>query len=173
LSEIRSTIDLIMERTKGMSLSNEERKSLHDEGLLKRAKGLKLKIIQNPANTDEIVSSSEFETEADRKQAEEHLWGMMLDDIPTTEKAFKYIDLLGKLPAGKRHAQVLATMKTDFRRVLKESVTEKKKFLTKEKKKLASIGISGSAVMPRIPKDFDLGYLFAQLIDKYKAKLNA
>ena len=54
MSEIRSTIDIMMERTRGMSLSEEEKESLRKEELGKRAKGFRIKLLDAASEADDI-----------------------------------------------------------------------------------------------------------------------
>ena len=69
MGEIRSTLDLIMDKTRGMSLSQEEKESLHTEELRKRANGFKIRLLDDPSRADEILATLDNEPESDRQAA--------------------------------------------------------------------------------------------------------
>jgi hypothetical protein len=153
LSEIKSTIDLMMERTRGMSLSAEERANLHQEDQRKRVKGLKLKLVQEPERVEEILAPLSNETGDDRLLLESLLWELMIEEMPLDSRVFKYLDLMENLPGAQSRAQVLHRLRDTFKEVAKNQVIDKKKTLNREKKKLAALGISGGAVIPKVPKE--------------------
>jgi hypothetical protein len=171
LSEIKSTLDLIMERTRGLALSDKEREDLHAEELLKKAKGLKLKIVDDPDSYSRVLDLTDFAEEKDRKAVESKLWELLIQDIPEDDSVYNYLRMLIKLPLAGSRAPVIDRMRHELRSVTKESAADKKKFLNRERKKLADIGISGSAVVPRLPKDFGLGAEFKEAIAKYRSEL--
>jgi hypothetical protein len=171
LSEIKSTIDLMMERTRGMSLSAEERADLRQEDLRKRARGLKLKLRQDPNRAEEILSPLSEEPADDRRFLESCLWELMIEEMPTDAKTLKYLDLMEKLPGAQARTQALQRLRDAFREVTKSDVIDKKKILTREKKRLAALGISGSAVVPKIPKENVLGGEFLERIELLRREL--
>jgi hypothetical protein len=171
LSEIKSTIDLMMERTRGMALSAEERADLRQEDLRKRARGLKLKLVQAPDRAEEILSPLSEESAEDRRFLESYLWELMIGEMPTDAKTLKYLDLMEKLPGAQARRQALQRLRDAFREVAKSDVIDKKKILTREKKRLAALGISGSAVLPKIPKENILGGEFLERIESLRREL--
>jgi hypothetical protein len=171
LSEIKSTIDIIMERTRGMALSEEERESIRREDLKKRAAGLRLKLTQEPQLADEILSSLAQESGADRRLLESYLWELMIDAIPKDGKVFKYLDLMEKLPGAEERLPALRRLREALKDLTKHQVVDKKKIVTREKKKLAALGISGSAVVPKIPKEGVASEDFLPIIEQFKREL--
>jgi uncharacterized membrane protein YgaE (UPF0421/DUF939 family) len=141
LGEIKSTIDLMMERTRGMSLSAEERATLREEDLRKKAKGMRLRLIQEPGRAEEILSSLSHESEEDRRFLEFALWELMIDEMPSDSKIFKYIDLMEMLPGAQSRSQTLHRLREAFKEEAKSQVVDKKKILTREKKKLAALAV--------------------------------
>lgn len=172
MSEIKSTIDLMMERTRGMSLSAEERADLRQEDLRKRARGLKLKLVQDPDRVEEILSPLSQEPAEDRRILESYLWELMIEDMPTDAKALKYLDLMEKLPGAQARTQALQRLRDAFREVTKSDVMDKKKILTRERKRLAALGISGSAVLPKIPKGNVPSGEFLERIESLRRELS-
>jgi hypothetical protein len=161
----------MMERTRGMSLSAEERADLRQEDLRKRARGLKLKLVQDPDRAEEILSPLSQEPVEDRRTLEAYLWELMIEELPTDAKALKYLDLMEKLPGAQARTQALQRLRDAFREVTKSDVMDKKKILTRERKRLAALGISGSAVLPKIPKENVLGGEFLGRIESLRREL--
>ncbi len=171
MSDIKSTIDLIMERTRGLTLSDKEREDLHAEELLKKAKGLKLKITDNPDGAAEILELSDLLSQEDKDFVKGKLWEQLLQDIPQDESVFNYLRMLEKIPLAQPRLPIIDQMRHELRNVTKDSAADKKKILNREKKKLADSGISGSAVVPKLPKDVVLSDEFVGVVEKYRVEL--
>lgn len=169
LSEIRSTIDLIMEKTNGMALSSEERESIRREDMLKKAKGLKLKLLEDPSTAEEALSSLGEDSPEDRALVQSFVWRILVEELPPSEEILKYLDLMETIAPGK--SSTLKEMRAAFKSGVKDRIADKKKVIHKEKKRLAALGISGTAVMPKIPQDADGGDDFSVVLEKFKAKL--
>jgi hypothetical protein len=152
LGEIRSTLDLIMDKTRGMSLSQEEKASLHTEELRKRANGFKIRLLDDPARADEIIATLDNEPESDRQVLHSLIWKTMVETLPADEELLKYLPIMEKLPTGQAKAATLHELRASFKSWLKTRGDERKKLIARERKKLASAGISGSAVVPKIPE---------------------
>ena len=56
----------MMERTRGMSLSSEEKEKIRQEDFRKRAKGFRIRLLDNPSDADEILSSLSAEAPEDK-----------------------------------------------------------------------------------------------------------
>jgi len=173
LGEIRSTLDLIMDKTRGMSLSQEEKESLHVGELRKRANGFKIRLLDDPSKADEILATLDNEPESDRLLLHSLLWNTMLDTLPTDEEILKYLQVMEMLPFGQAKIAKLHELRASFKSWLNTRGAERKKALARERKKLAAAGISGSAVVPKIPKGPSAEQGFEQALGKLKAELMA
>ncbi len=151
MGEIPSTMDLIMERTKGMSLSQEEKEAFRREEMQKKAKGFKLRLLEDPAWSDEIAAAVEGVPRESRDLLWSLIWETMVDGLIEDEQPFKYLDIMEKLPQAKEKHSLLKTVREELQAALKDRGKERKKVVSREKKKLSSFGISGSAVVPKIP----------------------
>jgi hypothetical protein len=150
LGEIKSTLDLIMERTEGMTLSREEKDNIRKEDLRKRAGGLKMKLMDAPETWEETSAWLEKESSEDRASLERNVWELLVEELPADQRGLKYLDLMEKLSVGKLKEEVLSKARSSLKSHLKNRGQERKKLLAKEKKKLASFGVSGTAVIPKI-----------------------
>ncbi|MEI7449335.1 MAG: hypothetical protein WCJ75_06895 [Desulfomonile sp.] len=153
MSEIRSTIDLMMDRTRGMSLSPEEKKRLHMEELRKKAKGFEIKILANPDSSDEIIASINNEPEDDAGILKSLVWNGLVQKMPKGEAVLKHLEILDKLPQAKAKGNILDDLRAILKTSLKNRNKDLKNILNSERKKLAAFGISGSAVVPKLVTD--------------------
>jgi hypothetical protein len=172
LGEIPSTLDLIMNKTRGMSLSKEEKESLHMEELRKRANGFRIRLLDDPSRADEILAALDNEPERDRLVLHSFLWNTMLETLPADEEILKCLQIMELLPTGKANASKLSKLRAAFKSWLKTRGADRKKVLAREKKRLAAAGISGSAVVPKIPKGSGVERGFEQELERFRKELS-
>jgi len=171
LGEIRSTIDIMMERTRGMTLSEQEQRTLHREELQKRAKGFRMKLLADLANAEQILSALNDEPLEDRTLLEVLIWEELVRGLPVDKEILHHLDAMAFLPQAAKQGQPLADLRAAFKTGLKDAAEDRKKIVAREKKKLAAFGISGSAVIPRIPKESEAAADAQQLVEKYRGRL--
>ena len=172
MAEIPSTIDLMMERTRGMTLSSEEREEVRKEEVLKRAKGIRLKLVNEGLRLNDVLSGLDSEILEDRSLLEWALWQTMVEMLPTEgDELIRSLDVMEKLPQSRTKADTLKQVRVCFKNALKRQALDRQKALAKEKKKLAAIGISGSAVMPKIPSREGWDAEFQSEMEKLKKEL--
>ncbi|MBI5571501.1 MAG: hypothetical protein HY914_16270 [Desulfomonile tiedjei] len=171
MAEIRSTLDLIMERTTGMTLSEEEREDLRREDFQKRAKGFRLRLLSEPEAADEILSSLDRESETDREFLEALIWGEFVETLTADKEFLKQIDLMQRLPLGNIKHDLLTRLRSAFKAAVKTAATDRKKLLARELKRLATAGISGTAVVPKLPREAPSDPHFVALLTECKRGL--
>ncbi len=171
MAEIRSTLDLIMERTKGMTMSPQEKEQLRQEELAKRARGLQVKLLDNPDNTKEILTPLESMGEEERAGLERLLWKGLVHDLPPDREALKYVAILRRLTPAQTKQRVLDKIESDLKSIAKAHGSDEKKALARERKRLASFGISGSAVIPKISGQSLAGPESQRLAEDLKKRL--
>jgi hypothetical protein len=171
VGEIRSTLDIIMERTRGMTLSSEERHRLRREELRKMAKGFRLKLLGNPTDAEQILSALDSESPEEREVLEFLLWQEMVQDLPADKEILNHLDAMRHLPQAAKKSHLLAELRTEFKAGQKGAAEDRKKTVAREKKKLAALGISGSAVIPKISKESEAGSDAVSLVATYQKQL--
>ncbi len=164
-------MDLIMARTRGMTLSPEEQDSLRREQLGKLARGYRMKLLDDPGRVDEILASFSAETPDDRKLLEWFIWQEMVENLPGNVEILKHIQLMEKLSKAETKRGVLGELRAAFKAQLKNQGPARKKILMHEKKRLAAIGISGSAVVPKAPRNVSPDGEFAAALAAFKKRL--
>jgi len=175
VSEIRSTIDLIMERTRGMTLSDKEKAEVHRDELAKRAKGLCIRLMETPSEIAEVFAALDSEPEDDRELLRSLVWREMVEAIPADKSALEHVNVLEQFPQAKAKAkaQLLEKVRSLVKSGEKTRVAERKKMLIRERKKLEAAGISGTAVVPRLPEDGNVGAELAAALEPIKRELVA
>ncbi len=173
MGEIRSTIDLMMERTAGMSLSSDEKEEYRQEEFRKRARGLKIRLLEDPSQVEFILSSLASESDEDRTLLEQLLWEEFVDSISMDQSALKALDVMGELPAGQANRDQLDSLRDQLKSGLKSRTKDRKTLLARERKKLASFGISGTAVVPKIPAEPPPNPELTSKIEQIKSQLRA
>lgn len=171
MGEIKSTLELMMERTKGMGLSEEEKKRLKHEGLEKKAKGYKVKVLSAPETAEFQLQGLEGEPEEDREALQRLIWNSFVDELPVDSSVSDYLEVMEKLPHAKKFESELAGLNEEIKTGAKSQKADKKKILNKERKRLASFGISGEAVIPVMPEASDKFTRLAEVMEDYKKKL--
>jgi hypothetical protein len=171
LGDIKSTIDLIMERTRGMTLSADERASLREEELGKRAKGFRLKLLEDTSRADEVLAVLKDDPPEDKKRLETLIWKEMAENLPANQDLLHHIDVMHHLPQAQDKSRALGELRSLFKGGMKSSAEDRKKIVAREKKKLAALGISGTAVIPKIPKETEPAPEVISAIDKCRREL--
>lgn len=171
MGDIKSTIDLIMERTRGMKLSSDERDDLRKEEFGKRAKGFRLKLVEDPTRPDEILTSLSDESPEDRTLLESLIWKEMVEHLPANQEILTHLDLMHHLPQARSKDRALGELRSLFKGGMKTSAEDRKKIVARERKKLAAQGISGTAVVPKIPKDTEASPELLAAMAKWKTQL--
>jgi len=164
-------MDLIMERTRGMTLSDREKADLRTEDFSRKAKGFCLKLLDDPGRSDEILSPLDQEPTEDRNMMLTLIWRHMVEDLPTDKQVFSYIDLLEKLPQSGSLAKDLKELRAALNAALKAGSAARHKALTRERKKLESAGISGSAVIPKLPGNSAADADFPAIVARFRDRL--
>jgi len=164
-----------MERTRGMTLSDKEKAEVHRDELAKRAKGLCIRLMENPTEVAGVFTALESEPEDDRELLRSLVWREMVEALQADKSALEHLDILEQFPQAKAKAKVLLLEKV--RSLVKSGekirVAERKKMLIHERKKLEAAGISGTAVVPRLPEDANVGAELAATLEPIKRELVA
>jgi hypothetical protein len=164
MGDIKSTLDLVMEKTKNLNLSNEEREQQESKEIKNRLRGLVQKFQDNILSTDNLRSDyqklkKEYGLTSNRLLIEE-----ICSQIQPGKDNHARFDLLAefKVPDFERLKSVLQ----EFQTVLDTAAGQRHKIL---KDQLAKTHfISGSAVVPNLENDDG----WRQTSEKIKLKYN-
>lgn len=172
MSEIRSTIDIMMERTRGMLLSDQEKQRLKEEEQVKKAKGYALKLLDPAGPNESGLSSLLNEAPEERAILENLVWKEIVSGISNEAQMTLFLDRFGEWPFANSRKTKIEEFRKTFQNQAKDKNKDKKTILEREKKKLADAGISGSAVVPKFMKDMESSSL-QDLIQQFRKTLLA
>ncbi len=171
MSEIKSTIEIMMERTRGMGLSDAEKEQIRRESLEKKAKGYALKIHDYPDSTDKLVQDLMAEAPEELEEIKKLVWNNLVSKIQNNENMDSFLALLQKLMFAPPKKSVFDNYRQLIKEAQKDKSRDRKTLIEREKRKLADFGISGSAIVPKIDKGSEeqgVNYL----VDKMKSELS-
>lgn len=146
MAEIKSTLDLIMEKTKGLTLSPKEREEIRREEWLKKARGWIQKFLDGWVDMARVKDEL-FSQEAPagwKKNLQPEIVGA-LEPAGDNEKRFELITGLLELPC----EPFLKILKVCNQKVEQEKIRLMEQLINR----LSDQGISGSAVVPNLDRD--------------------
>lgn len=147
MAEIKSTLDLIMERTKGLTMTEEEKKALHSRELGGKVKGWVQKCIDGTLDLARLKEEIQQE-KAKEPELRPALLKELLDRVDpdgNSERVFQMMESILH-----RDTAPLRELIGGYRTELSEKERE---LAAKAISDLAQQGISGSAVVPNLDRD--------------------
>lgn len=144
MAEIKSTIDLVMEKTQDLSMSEEEKKELHRQRLKDKARALIQKFLE--AKVDIKAFKQELNSEEQNVQELKNICKQFIFHHLQLEAENK--DLLQLLEQGlELDIALLRKLLSSYQ---EEINTEKSRLVRRSKEDLKEQGVSGSALIPNL-----------------------
>ncbi len=176
MGEIKSTLDLVMEKTKNLSLSAEERLAQKNQEIVSRTNGLLQKF------KDRVLKIDNFKAEYQKLQKEfdlsenDHLIKEIFGQIELGAENKVLFELLAEFKVP--DAAGLTSVLQEFQTALDAAARQHRQIL---KDQLAQThSVSGSAVVPNLENDDgwqkaagEIRAKYGALLDEEKAKLMA
>lgn len=168
MGEIRSTLDIIMEKTKGLSMSEEEKKAFKEQETAGKIRGLIQKYLDGTVAMDKL--KVEIAALAEKNQD-------MVKRL-IREESVSRIELQGNNePLLRVLEEVTGSDAKSLREALKdfEGGVEREKGLREKGliTTLEKMGISGSAVIPNIEADPEWGQRVSEMRNEFQKKLGS
>jgi RNA polymerase-interacting CarD/CdnL/TRCF family regulator len=176
MGEIKSTLDLVMEKTKNLSLSSEERQAQKNQEIDSRIRGLLQKF------KDRALKVDNFKSEYHKLQKDydflenAHLIKEICGQIELGADNQALFELLAEFKVS--DLERLTSVLQEYQTVLEEAAGQRRKIL---KDQLAKIHfVAGSAVVPNLENDNEwrkeageIRAKYGALLDEEKFKLQA
>ncbi len=167
MGEIRSTLDIIMEKTKGLTMNEEEKRELKRRELSGKARGFVQKYIDGIIDLDriesEVAGAGEGEKEMLRRAMIEETVGRI---VPGQDNE-AVLSILDKTTGV--HILPVRKIIADFEsRMQEEKKRRENAYMTKLKEK----GIWGSAVIPNMEADPHWKHFLADIKEEFLKKIN-
>lgn len=148
MGEIKSTLDIIMEKTKDLTLTEEEKKAFRKKEIEGKVKGLILKFLDGLMNLKNLKKEITSIDEKDQEVVSQVIKTEFLSRIdPETENKFLFEILAHGAGVDTKPLQGFLS---DFHQELDRERDFRKQELSK---RILKKGISGSAVLPNIRSD--------------------
>ena len=170
MAEIKSTLELAMERTKKIAISKEERDEIRRKETLQKINGLFNRYREGHISLNEILKEIERMDQKTRPMAKEILLSQWIDALSLNDKEerlFKGIESLKQ--------RSIDEVKQKFRHLLSEYQKEKEKIKQTERAQIEELlrkeGIYGSAVESNIEGSQHLEKELGNLNHLYAIKL--
>jgi len=166
MGEIRSTMDIIMEKTNGLTMTDEEKAELKQRELTGRIKGLIQKFFDNSINLDRLRTESAVLREEQQEMFDQIIKEEAIKKIElegNNEPVFTVLENTTGIDAVPIH-KILG----DFEQRLEN---ERKVHERTLRDRLKEKGISGSAVLPNIKADPEWNDFVSNLKQEFREKV--
>jgi hypothetical protein len=167
MAEIRSTLDLVLERTKNLTMTEEEKSSLQKKELEGRIKGWVRKYRDGLMNLNAVKTRMSAIPEKERKASRDILKNLVLENLPAQGEDLKILDLLERILEESREPYLAAV--EHFQKTL---AVERSRRLEVLKAGLAERGISGSAVTPNPDRDASWEIVHQKVLAEFRRALS-
>ena len=174
MAEIKSTLDLVMERTKHLSLSDEEKREQKEAELRMRIKGLVLKAQDQTVKIEQVEQELKDLQEEQGTQFQKLLREELLNEIGLEGDNRLPVILLRRL--GQVKTDKLESLLHNYRQAIQKKAMEEEQ--SRRASLMKSHSVSGSAVVPNL--DIDEKWVnisnktreeFSLLLEKEKSSL--
>ena len=165
MAEIKSTLDIIMEKTKGLTMTDEEKRELKRKEIAGKFKGLVQKFLDNIIDLDklkvEAAAVGEGHEEMFRRVSMQEAIERIEPEMDN-DPILKILESTTEMDTGS-----IRDLITDFERKLEKERALHEKGL---KKRLKKKGISGSAVIPNLDADSQWRDYVSKRKEKFRNK---
>lgn len=177
MGEIKSTIELAMERTRKFSISEREREEIKQREILQKATSLFHRYREGHLALNEILKQIERMEKKTATEVKEYLLSQWIDSLSLDdeeERIFRGIESLGqgKIDKVKQKFHSLASQYGEGKKKAEETVKAQRREI------LRASGIYGSAVEPNLEEDEfwrkeneKLGVSYQTALDEIKKQL--
>jgi hypothetical protein len=168
MAEIKSTLDIVMEKTKHLTLSKEEKKEHDRIEVTKRLKGLLQKYEDNLSRKEQLkVELERMKTTYDLN-IKQMVSGIMLEDLKFGRDNKLYLDLLNEICG--LDVSRLDKMFSDFQNTVEIAAEKRIKKLTKNLARKHAI--YGSAIVPNLEADKEWQSILEKIEANFHKDLN-
>lgn len=166
MGEIKSTLDIIMERTKNLTMNEEEKEGLRRTELAERVKGWVQRYSDNRITEKTLKSELKEEGKDNYPMLQELLKVELVESLKLDDDNVKTFGLMKAL-LNIKDAPYVKIIK-DFQT---KAAIEKSKRLEAIKKVLTKKGVRGSAVIPNLDHDTEWNAYYQKVKNDFKKEV--
>lgn len=148
MAEIKSTLELALERTRKLAMTQEEKEEIKRQELLKKATGLSRRYVEGHAPLHEILREIERMTDQEKSKVKQLLLSQWMEALSLEYDYGRLFDGIESLGGMK-----VSDLREKFQLLVSEYEAERKKTEQDVEREvieeLKAEGISGTAVVPR------------------------
>lgn len=148
MGEIKSTLDIIMERTRNLTMTEEERRALKEQEMAGKVKGLVQRYLDGLLDLKRVTVEIAALQEKDKDMADRLIKDEVTDRIEVGKNNEPLLDMLENTIG--MHGTPVRKILAAFEQKLKHEGEAREKAIRETMKKR---GISGSAVLPNLEAD--------------------
>jgi len=167
MADIRSTLDIIMERTKNMTMSDEERAEFQRQTLTGKIKGWVQKYLDGVIGVKEIKSEIDSESSKALSEIEKILKNELVGRLDPDSDNEKIFQLLKEV----LHMNI-DPLEQVIGKFYEDVIIEKARKIRSLRQALEERHISGSAVVPNVDQDASWQTLYEKSIGECKKQLS-
>lgn len=168
MAEIKSTMEIIMEKTKGLTLSEEEEAEVRQQELSGKVRGLIQKFLDSLLDLNKLKAEVDLLSDYPRDIVEEAIIEESLPHMELGEDNAPIYRVFEET-LGMNSRPVLDIEGAYLERLERE----KKVFETSLKEKIMEKGISGSAVIPNLEADPDWKQFLSDENETFRAQISS
>ena len=168
MGEIRSTLDIIMEKSKNLKISDEEKKAFKEQEMAGKVKGLIQKFLDGTLNMDQLRVEVTGLVEKGGDMVKRLIREESVSRIELEGNNEPLLRVLGEISGSE--ADSLREVLKEFEKRLEREKDAREKELRKE---LEKQGISGSAVLTNINADSEWAQRVSKVKNGFQEKLRS
>ena len=168
MAEIRSTLDIIMEKAKNLTVTDEDKKDFVEKEVQGRVKGLFQKYLDGILSTQQLMAEMTSFDEERQPVAKKELRGACLNAMTVAGDNQPLFEILDQLLGC--HIKPVLDLIDEFREQRKK---EHNKRTGVQVQTLKARGISGSAVIPNLKANPSWRSYLSDMADQFQERLTA
>ena len=168
MGEIRSTLDIIMEKSKDLTMSDEEKKAFKEQEMAGKIRGLIQKYLDGSLDMDKLNVEIAALAEKDEDMVKRLIREESVSRIELEGNNEPLLRVLGEITGSE--ADFLREVLKEFEKRLEREKGVREKELIKS---LDKKGISGSAVLPNINADPEWSRQVSEMRNEFQERLTS
>lgn len=168
MAEIRSTLDIIMEKTKGLTMSEKEKKAFKEQEMAGKVKGLIQKFLDGILDMDQLKGEVARLGEKGGDMVKRLIREESVSRIEPEGDNEPLLRVLGEVTGS--DVDSLSKVLKEFQQRFEREKDTREKELRKE---LEQQGISGSAVVPNINADAEWSDYVSEMRNAFQKRLTS
>jgi len=166
MAEIKSTLDLVLERTKNLSMTEAEKEAFHRREREEQLRGVILKFLNGLQDMKSLKKDVERIGKGHEKEVRTFLKERALEQIDPAGDNSRVYQLLEKILGMKKDPYAAASK--DY---MAKMESEQSEFLRRARLRLEERGISGSAVSPDLSRDEEWNLFRSQALADFRNRI--